>query len=98
MKETIRQGDEQRRAMTISAEGKALIWEVVCGASGSIDCTQTSQLDKPREKPRTRTSSGAVQEGESEILAAILTEEQNTKHREIYRIYTVYSSLIYTDM
>ena len=85
MKETIRQGDEQRRAMTISAEGKALIREVVCGASGSIDCTQTSQLDKPRERPRTRTSSGAVQEGESEILAAILTEEQNTKHREIYQ-------------
>ena len=85
MKETIRQGDKQRRAMTISAEGKALIREVVCGASGSIDCTQTSQLDNPSERPQTRTSSGAVQEGESEILAAVLIEEQNKKHREIYQ-------------
>ena len=51
VKETIRQGDEQRLAMTISAEGRALRKEGRCGASGNIDCIQTSQLDKPRERP-----------------------------------------------
>ena len=45
MKETIRRGDEQKLAMTISAGGKALRKEEGCGASRNTDCTQTSQLN-----------------------------------------------------
>ena len=36
--------------------------DVDCGTTGSIDCTQTSQLGKLIEGLRTQTTSGAAQE------------------------------------
>ena len=57
--------------------------DVDCGTTGSIDCTQTSQLGKLTEGPRTQTTSGAAQEGNTALRAAILIIKQNTKRQEI---------------
>ena len=52
---------------------------VKCVAIGRSDSTQTRQLGKLRDRPRTQTASGAAQDGDSELRAVILNPEASGK-------------------